>query len=96
MSQESHDSNGGQGGQEASLLGGGGAVNNSVKGANHNQNNNNKAPSHSRQSSYASNHSGEVSSQRNSMTSTSANAGDLGDCHRGIIVGLHRKMVRYF
>ena len=79
--------------QEAYLLGGGSGSNPgpNVKGGVNVQPT--KAPTHSRQSSLASsNHSGEAVSQRSSMSS--ANAGDLGDCHRGIIVGLHRKMVR--
>ena len=53
--------------------------------------------SHSRQSSVASSHSTEsggklsLGAAPNSVTSSE----ELGDCHLGIVVALHRKMVRY-
>ena len=54
--------------------------------------------SHSRQSSVASSHSTEsggklsLGGPPNSVTSSE----ELGDCHMGIVVALHRKMVRNF
>jgi hypothetical protein len=55
-----------------------------------------KPSCHSRQSSVASSHStesGKLSlTAPNSVTSSNE---ELGDCHQGIVVALHRKMVRF-
>ena len=59
-----------------------------------------KPSCHSRQSSVASSHSTEsgklslgCSTAPNSVTASSE---ELGDCHQGIVVALHRKMVRFY
>jgi hypothetical protein len=53
-------------------------------------------PGHSRQSSVASSHStesGKLSLGGGAAHSVASSGEELGDCHHGVIVALHRKMV---